>query len=565
MRFFPQTLRIVKPMPAILSAVLCPLAAQAADAAAPGTGAILQQIQPVMPAIPSPTGTKLTIERQDSAGLPPSAPFEVKTIRITGHTVFDTPTLHALIADGEGKSLILSQLGELAARITGYYHRHGYPLARAIIPAQAIRAGVVDIEVSEARYGKISLGNNSRVNDPLLQDTLASLQVGQVIEQEKLDHALLLLSDIPGVVIAATLKPGETVGTSDLLVNTTHGPSVTGQVVADNYGNRYTGRARIGAMLNIFNALQRGDVISVSGLGAGSGMNYGRMTYETLLNGRGTRVGGAYSALHYVLGDTLASLNAHGTAKVASLWVKHPLVRSRDLNLYGHIQHDRLQLRDHIDTGALETDRSLKNWTASLAGDSRDLFLSGAVNAWNVSWTSGHVGFDNRAAQVADAGTAKTQGSFSKWNANFARLQTLSPKNGLYLALSGQWTGDNLDASQKMTAGGPYTVRAYDMGVISGDSGYLATIELRHDLVSGWHGSWQAVAFVDSARVTVNTTPWVAGVNSATLSGAGVGINWTGPYLWSARAYIARPIGAVPVLLAGTESTRAWIEIGKRF
>ncbi|MEO8628796.1 MAG: POTRA domain-containing protein [Betaproteobacteria bacterium] len=99
-------------------------------------------------------------------------------------------------------------MGELAARITDYYHSHGHPLARAIIPAQTIRSGIVRIDIIEARYGKIGLNNRSRVNDPLLEATLLPLQSGQGIRQAELDHALLLLSDTPSVVVAATFKPG---------------------------------------------------------------------------------------------------------------------------------------------------------------------------------------------------------------------------------------------------------------------------------------------------------------------------------------------------------------------
>jgi hemolysin activation/secretion protein len=47
------------------------------------------------------------------------------------------------------------------------------------------------------------------------------LGTGQAISQGALDHALLLLSDLPGVAVNATLKPGEAVGTSDLVVDTT--------------------------------------------------------------------------------------------------------------------------------------------------------------------------------------------------------------------------------------------------------------------------------------------------------------------------------------------------------
>ena len=558
----------MKPLFAALLAAFAPLAPLAVHAQAPvppGAGAILQQVQPVAPPTPSPSGTGLTIERGDGARLPPSAPFLVNTLQITGNTLFATPTLHALVADAQGKSLTLSQLDELAVRITDYYRSQGYPLARAIIPAQTIQSGIVRMEIIEARYGKISLDNRSRVNDPLLQATLSPLQSGQAIGQTGLDHALLLLSDIPGVVVAATLKPGETVGTSDLLVNTTPGSAVSGNVALDNYGNRYTGRARIGATLNVINPLQHGDILTVSGLTSGGGMNYGRIAYESLLNGRGTRLGGAYSALRYALGEPLASLNANGTARVQSLWAKHPLVRSRDVNLYGQIQVDRLQLRDHIGASAIRTDRQLDNWTLSLAGDARDAFLSDAVSSWNVGWTSGRVGFTDAAAQVADAGSAKTQGSFSKLNVALARLQTLSPSNGLYLAFSGQWANTNLDPSQKMSAGGPYTVRAYDTGAVSGDTGVLVTLELRHNLGVGWGGQWQAVAFVDSARVTVNKNTWVAGTNSATLSGAGLGLNWTGADQWSARAYIATPIGSSPVLVAGNPSARAWLELRRGF
>jgi hemolysin activation/secretion protein len=554
-----------KPLFAALLAAFVPLAGQAADPVPPSAGSILQQVQPVVPPTPSPSGTGLTIEREGGASLPSSAPFLVQSIQIVGNSLFDTATLHALVAAAEGKSLTLSELDELAIRITNYYRSHGYPLARAVIPAQIIQAGVVRLVIIEARYGKISPDNQSRVNDALLQATLAPLQGGQAIGQTELDDALLLLSDIPGVAVNATLKPGEAVGTSDLLVNITPGATVSGGIVLDNYGNRFTGRARVGGTVNFINPLHHGDILTLNGLKSGSGTSYARIAYESLLNGRGTRLGGAYSALRYALGEPLAPLDAHGTARVESAWAKHPLVRTRNVNLYGQFQYDHLQLRDHIDASAIRTDRHLDNSTVSLAGDARDEFLTAGVTAWNVGWTAGRVSFDDAAAQSADAGSVRTQGRFSRWNANLARLQSLSPANGLYLAFSGQWANTNLDPSQKMTAGGPYTVRAYDTGAVSGDTGYLATIEFRHSLGTDWHGHWEAVGFVDSAHVKVNKIVRFAGTNSATLSGAGVGLNWTGPNQWIARTFIARRLGAIPDLVASTASLRGWVELRKGF
>lgn len=558
----PQTM---KPLFAALLAAFAPLVVHAASPAAPDAGSILQQIQPAQPPAASPSGTGLSIEREGAAKLPPSAPFLVNSIQLSGNTLFDTPTLRPLVAGAEGKNLTLSQLGELAASITSYYQNHGYPLARAIIPAQTIAAGIVRIDIIEARYGKIQLDNSSLVNNSLLQATLASLQSGQVIGQDQMDHALLLLSDIAGVVVGATLKPGQAVGTSDFHVITTSAPALWGNVSVDNYGNRYTGRARIGGTVNFSNPLHRGDVLSVSALSSGKDMSYGRIAYDTLIVGASTHVGGSYSALHYVLGEPLAALNAHGTAQVGSLWVKQSLMRSRKVNFYAQLQYDYMQLRDHVDASALRTDRNLSNGTLSLGGDVRDGILAGGVNTASVSWTAGRVGFDDVVAQVSDAATAKTRGSFSKWNASLSRLQGLDAKNALYFAFTGQLADSNLDSSEKMSAGGSASVRAYDVGAVSGDSGYRGSVELQHTLGLTGMGHWQAVAFVDSARVQVNKTPWTAGTNSARLSGAGVGLNWIGAGLWSLKTYVAAPVGAKPVLVSSNNSARLWVEIGKRF
>ena len=543
-----------------------PLAAQAAPVT-PGAGSILQQIQPALPQAPSSTDTGLSIHREGEGKLPETRPFRVKSIKITGNKKIDTATLHTLVADSEGKDLTLAQLEALAARITNYYRELGYPLARAIVPAQTIHDGVVTIEVIEADYGKVRLKNSSRVEDLLLDETLSSLKEGEAIEQAPMDHALLLLSDIPGVAVDATLQPGASVGTADLNVVAQPTPFVAGNVALDNYGNRYTGRTRAGGTVNIADPLHHGDMLSVTGMSTGSGMNYARASYETLLDGAGDRVGGAYSALHYILGDSLANLNGHGTAQVGSLWGKRPLIRSRETNLYGQIQYDHLKLEDDLDASGIQNHRHLDNWTGILSGDLRDGVLTGAVNTLSLALTSGHVGFDNGAAGASDAATANTQGGFSKWNGTFSRLQGLSQDNTFYVALSGQWTNDNLDASQQMVAGGPYTVRAYDMGVLSGDSGYLGTFEFRHNLGQYWGGQWQMTAFCDSEHVMVNRQMWVAGANSATLSGAGFGLDWAGPEAWTARAYVAKPVGPNPDLVpvTSTYSARGWVQVSKGF
>jgi len=132
--------------------------------------------------------------------------------------------LHALVADAEGQSLTLLQLHERVIRLTRYYQSYGYPSRALSFRNSSSKAGSVRIEIIEARYGRVLLDNGSRVHDPFLLATLSPLQSGQTISQGALDHSLLLLSDVPGVTVNATLKPGEAVGTSDLVVGTAPTP-----------------------------------------------------------------------------------------------------------------------------------------------------------------------------------------------------------------------------------------------------------------------------------------------------------------------------------------------------
>ena len=420
------------------------------------------------------------------------------------------------------------------------------------------------VQVIEARYGKIILENKSRVSDALLDSTLAPLKNGAVIGQAELDRVLLLLSDTPGAVASTTLKPGEAAGTSDLLVQAAPGSAVTGNVTADNYGNRYTGSTRLGGEIALNDPLHHGDVLDASVLSSGKDMDYGRLMYDWLLNGAGTHLGGSYSALHYRLGDSLASLEGHGTADVASLWGKQPLVRSLDVDFYAQLQFDRKVLKDDLDVSGIHTHRHLDDWTASLAGDERDALLSGGLTTWSLGLTSGHLGFDDAKAELADAATADTRGSFLQGNATLGRLQRMAAKDSLYLAVSWQWANANLDPSQKMIAGGPYTVRSYDMSALTGDRGIQTTVEWRRDLPP-WHGQWQGVGFFDTEHLRINENVWTTGTNTAIINGAGLGLNWTGPNQWSAKASVAARLGSVPIVAAASSSVRAWLTIAKGF
>ena len=554
---------LLKPLAAALARVS--LSAQAYPAGVPTAGTILQQIQPAPAPATQQAKPALQVQSQQATPAPASAPFTVNAIRIDGNTQFGTSELHALVADLEGKTLTLAQLEQAAARITDYYQRHGFPLSRAVIPAQTIADGTVRLQVLEARYGAVRVQNASRVSDALLTATAAPLRSGEPIADRALDRTLLLLSDIPGIGVNAVLKPGADVGTSDLDVVTSPTASAAANVALDNYGNRYIGRTRLSGSASVFNPLRHGDTLDVSAITTGDDMNYARLGYDVRVGGAGTRVGAAYSYVRYKLGSEFSSLGAHGTAGVTSAWIRQPLIRAKEANVYAQLEYDDKRLRDRIDVTDTRTDRHLGDWIVTLNGDVRDGLLGGGQTAWSVGWTRGHNDFDDAAAQAADALAANTRGTFSKWNANLSRTQSLGPSDLLVLSAGAQWANANLDSAEKITAGGPFTVRAYDVGAVSGDTGYVGSAELRHDLGFFAAGRWQVSAFVDGARVKINRHPFTPSANTVTLSGAGLGLAWDGASGWHANLAVSTHIGGVPATLPSPSSVRGWAIVSKGF
>ena len=493
----------------------------------------------------------------------------VKNLMVTGAKVYSEAELLALTGFTPGSELTLTELRGMANMISNHYRSNGYFVAQAYLPAQDIKNGAVTIAVIEGEYGKVTLNNQTRLSDGLANDVFSGINSGDPIHAAALENRLLLLSDIPGVKVKSSLVPGASVGASDLIVDLTPGPTVSGEVDFDNAGNRYTGEYRLGGTVNINNPLGRGGVASLRAMTSGSGLNYARASYQMMF-GKAT-AGVAYSGLKYKLGREFAPLRAEGTAEVASIYGSYPLIRSRNNNLNAGLIYEDKTFQDKrpLDLLLPVTDKQAQVLSASLYGDSRDGFGGGGVNAYALTWSTGNIDIQTPYARdIIDAPNAKTNGHFDKLGFRLRRLQRITDSLALSAALDGQFASKNLDSSEKMQLGGMYGVRAYPEGEAYADEGYVLTLEARYLLPKyseTMPGRMHLIGFVDTGSVTLQKRPWTAVPNSRTLSGAGVGLNWTDPNNFVARAYYAVKLGNERPTSAPDESGRLWFQLVKYF
>jgi hemolysin activation/secretion protein len=527
-----------------------------------------------------------TQERQQSQALL----VRVKAFRITDDAggLFPFESLLAPIRNFIGKEQSLADLERAAGIVTRHYQDHGYFLARAHLPQQEIADGVVAIHVI---VGSLELGNQGehilirpaslRVSEQIVRRILAGTAgSGEPLRLADLEHGVLLLNDLPGVTARIGVVPGSVPGAARLEVDAAEGSLFGANVGVDNQGYRQTGAARASALFSLNDPLTIGDAISVSMASAGSGMNYGRLSYRLPIGYRGFKVGLSYSHLQYKLGKELKSLEAKGKADTASLFASFPVVRSRMYNLSVDLSLDHKQLYNEA-AGATTSDKVGETATLNVTSDLWDGLLGGGVTSLDVNATYGRLKLDGWAMDLlVDSVTARTQGSYTKLGLSLTRHQRIAGPVSLYASVSGQRSSKNLDSSEKLTLGGAAGVRAYPYGEGSGDEGHIASAELRWDMRAPLSGSTLRVfGFYDTGTISLHKEPWnslQAGSsgarNSYSLHGTGIGVAFAKNDRFSLRATYARKVGNNPNPTAsGTDGDgtndgyRVWVQAGVSF
>jgi hemolysin activation/secretion protein len=546
-----------------LVAIALPVHAQVA----PDAGTTLRELRPRALQLPQTAPPTLDAPLPSPAGdAPGELRFRVDAYDFTGVSVFTAAELADVVSDLTGQSLTLAEVQAAARRITRHYRDRGYLVARAYVPPQEIRDSRVEIALLEGRYGQPELDNRSPVRDEVLEHHLARITANRVIERSQLDRRLLLIRDLGGVdEVNATLRPGAATGESTLRVEISAPPRLTGGITADNYGNRFIGRYRLGGSVDLASPLGLGDQLHVRVLTSGDELQSGMMGYRLPLGVDGLTLQASFMAVRYELGDEFAALDASGSAYLPSVALSYPVIRAPRLNVYARGGADFTSLRDDTGRPRTSADRSLWSVFGGAYGDWRDELGGSSVSAFSVNIEAGELDIHSRTLALIDAATNRTAGAYQKLTYSLLRLQPVRGPVSLSLGLNGQFALQILDSAEKMWLGGATGVRAYPQGEAAGDDGYLANVELRWQLPALSGLAPVLLAFVDTGGVQPDRDRLRPGDDWRFLSGTGIGMTLAERHGFELNAAWAWQIGPEDAQADKDRSGRGWILIGKTF
>ena len=533
--------------------------------------------QPVLPPLTPPPGSvpqpaelqKKALPERSTDGQVPAPPVqrelgkpsEELTIDVTAYSVDDGAPgqLRAALPEltkafiGPGRSY--EDLVNAASAVTRFLQRElGYYLGYAYLPEQVPVNGVIRIAVLEGRLDEVILvwPDKMPVDRAVVEAYLARLHPGEILRVRDVERIVFLVNDLRGLTARFEVKAGRTPGTASLVVTAQAEERLSTRVEVDSYGSRYSGVWRANAQAMVASPAGRGDGIVVNVLSSFTrGIQFVLGGYTLPVGSDGLKVGVSGSYVKYKLDeDLLDGVNLSGDATTVTAYSLYPVIRSRNLNLFGLASVDLKEFNDKQFGTSFK--KKTTDLTLSVSGDARDDLLTGGVNTFEL------VALHGKLDAPQGGGANANPSSFTLSRIYGSRLQNLINNRLLLLAsFRAQYAFDNLDSTEQFQLGGPDRVRAFAPGEGTGDTGLVASLELRYLPPEEWFGriSRELVfsGFFDIGTIKFRHKPTDLDLqqesfnNRSTLTGIGFGAVWDRPKDFSARLSLAFPISGEAV------------------
>lgn len=485
------------------------------------------QTAPLRNAPPAPAAASGVVSSSTTKGS-----FVLKEVRFSPTRAVPADELQALVQPFIGREIDATELTVIAAAVRRAYEQRGFGMTGVGYPQQDLTQGVLQISIVEPQVERVTVEATAKppVSDARVSAVLdkAGVRAGQPLDLQALDRAMFTLNDWPGVSAKTTLLPTGDEGKYKVSVLTERRRSWDASVDFDNHGSSVSGRYRLGALLRLNNPGGIGDNLDLRVLASnGAGTTVGRLGYEAPIGYTPWRAGVGYSRVGYELGEQFEALDATGKADVFDASLSYPFVRSRDSNLVGRMSLVNKKLSDDVGS-EISSEKTIRAAEFTLAFESRSTLFGGGYNGGTLGVQFGKLS-DNSATPAPDTSPL---GSFTKVSIQLTRLQALTRTLSLFVGGAGQWASKNLDNAEKFTLGGDKGVRAYPAAEGSSDMGALLNTELRYWI----NPQWSSYTFYDVGYGRLSKSPVVAGDNTRSIHGYGLGVQYTNPELFSLKA-----------------------------
>lgn len=385
-----------------------------------------------------------------------------------------------------GQKTHLSALREAAQALEDIYRSKGYFLVRVFIPPQQLTAGTFKVRVVEGYVDQIYVeGPNEEINE-LVKRYTKHLGHIQPLDLSSLERVLLLINDIPGIACVAVLRPGATLGASEMFLNVEL-QSNAHNISANNSASRVSGPGSLtysGVFQQPFGSVgQIGVTLTAAGVTPTglSALRSSTLRYTQALGEQGLLGSMNLTLSKSLPSDYLQSLELVSQSVALSPKLRYPLQRGRSSSVFVESGLTLSKSETTIASELLTMDQTAV----------ADASLSWVLNGWGMGTQTLTAGMAQGLSAFGAMGQGDSRASvsgfephFLKYTWNFNRIQTLPAAMSLRVMAMGQSTQDKLLSGEQISFGASTIGRAFTPALIAGDKGLGALLELRRDLMN---------------------------------------------------------------------------------
>jgi hemolysin activation/secretion protein len=415
--------------------------------------------------------------RAPGTNLPNDAIFVLKSVRITGNTVFDQAAIDKVAAPFLNHPVGLRDIEEIRRQVTLLYVNRGYINSGAVVPDQTISDGVLVVRVVEGRLTEIDLTGNRHYNSSYLTDRLER-GVSVPFNVEDLGRQQQILLQEPFLSrLNLNIVPGLAPGEARLTGEVTELPPYSLTMQIANNQSPTVGEVRGQVQAVAGNILGIGDLLAVQ-YGRSDALNDGAISYSFPIASDDTRVNLRYDINNsLVISAPLQPLNITDHYQSVSIGLSRPFWRTPEQNLtlglaleWRRSQTFVLGAPFSFEAGA---DDGRTNVTALRFYQS---WLDQNADQVLALRSTFSLGIDALGATVTDV---KPTGQFVTWLGQAQYVRRIWRDWEILARGSLQLSDAPLFPIEQFVLGGMSTVRGYREYLTSSDNAFAGTLELR--------------------------------------------------------------------------------------
>lgn len=427
--------------------------------------------------------------------------FNLKAVRFSPSELLAREDLDAVSAAYVGRQVSMAELEKLLDEVNALYAAKGISTAKAVLKGQAIENGEVQISLIEGRLGKLTVAGEGKVPERFVKRRLHQPE-GEVVQTDRLRDELVYLNRTSDLQVRALLRPGQAVGTTDIVLMTEFPDPHNWGVFIDNSGVESTGRERYGVQGQFWGLAGINDLLAGSVAYSRGGLE-GRIAYSGIVNKRNGRVGVNVSRNQInIIDGAYRDLDITGESTNYGLDYSQPWIAN---------QKWLLSTIASVSRGN-STSEIADVQVSEIKSTSMSLGVSAGYRNNGYDWS-----IYQGVSRVRTDETLKNGRNFTVANGNTSWTQRIGGSAFLYRAQLGwQFTsGEFLPSSNLFQVGGIGSVRGYVRGALSGVKGYFGSVELHRP----YRQAHDAYVFFDHGEVRGDFP------TSASISSVGFGLN----------------------------------------